>query len=229
MAREAGALMVEFDVQQSVDGELFLFHDETLERLCGESVQVASLRWEELSRRVVGRWQDQALTMPRLTDVFASLQRSIFYNVELKTDTVPYPGIEARLAILIRAHGLAERVLVSSFRHESLQVVRQSDPHVPLGLLVSVEQARRLNSPAAIVARAQEFACFSVHPDFRTLRHWPELGAACHAAGLRVFPWTADSPDDWKFLVDDVHVDGIITNDPGALYEWLLGRSQPGD
>jgi len=41
-ARDAGARMVEFDVQQSTDRELFVFHDDTLERLCGELSPVAS-------------------------------------------------------------------------------------------------------------------------------------------------------------------------------------------
>lgn len=223
-ARDAGACMVELDVQQSTDGELFVFHDDTLERLCGEAVPVASLAWEDLSIKMVGHWHGQALGIPRLAEVFATLRRSVFYNVELKTDTVAYPGIEARLAALVRASGVAERVLVSSFHHDSLRLVRQADARLLLGLLLDLEQAQRLGSPQAIVALAQEFGCVSVHPDFRLLRPWPELVIACHAAVLRVFPWTVDDPQDWWFLVDDLHVDGIITNDPGRLYEWLLAQ-----
>jgi glycerophosphoryl diester phosphodiesterase len=222
VARDNGACMVEFDVQQSTDGELFLFHDDTLARLCGEPTPVASLSWETLAMKTVGLWQDHALKIPCLAEVFATLQRSLFYNVELKTDTVAYPGIEARLVELVRAYGLSERILVSSFRHESLQLVREKDRNLPLGLLLSHEQAQQLGSPEAIIARAREFLCFSVHPYSRLLRQWPTVVEACHAAGLRVFPWTVDDPQDWHFLVNDVHVDGIITNDPARLYEWLL-------
>jgi glycerophosphoryl diester phosphodiesterase len=225
-ARDSGACMIEFDVQQSTDGELFVFHDDTLERLCDDPSPVALLPWETLATKTVGRWQNQALRIPRLAEVFTTLQRSLFYNVELKTDTVAYPGIEARLVELIRACGLSERVLVSSFRHESLRRVRENDTNLSLGLLLSREQARLLGSPEAVVARAREFSCFSVHPYFRLLRQWPTLVETCHAANLRVFPWTVDEPQDWRFLVNDVHVDGIITNDPGRLYAWLL--TQPG-
>lgn len=224
-ARDAGAIMIEFDVQQSTGGELFVFHDDTLERLCGEAVAVASLSWNDLAIKVVGRWQDQILTIPRLSEVFARLRRSVFYNVELKTDLVQYPGIEARLASLVAAHGLTERVLVSSFHHESLRLVHQSEPRLPLGFLLDREQAKRLGNPAAMIARAREFSCFSVHPDFHILQQWPELVTACHAATLRVFPWTVDDPQDWQVLVNELHVDGIITNDPGRLYDWLLARS----
>ena len=98
LARDTGACMIEVDVQQSTDGELFVFHDDTLERLCKEPVAVASLPWEALATKVVGHWDTYPLRIPRLTEVFSTLQRSVLYNVELKTDTVAYPGIEARLA-----------------------------------------------------------------------------------------------------------------------------------
>jgi len=172
--------------------------------------------------KIVGCWQDQELKIPRLAGVFAALQRSVFYNVELKIDTIAYPDIEGRLVEVVRACGLTERVLVSSFRHESLRLVREKDAHLALGLLLNHEQAQQLGSPEAVVARAREFSCFSVHPHFHLLRQWPTLVEACHAARLRVFPWTVDDPLDWRFLVTDLHVDGIITNDPARLYEWLL-------
>lgn len=222
IARDAGACMIEFDIQQSQDGELFVFHDDTLERLCGEPVAVGSLSYASLSSRVIGRYQGEPLTIPRLTDVFALYQRSLLYNVELKTDTVTYADIESRLVELIHEYRLAERVLVSSFHHESLRSVRRRDPSLALGLLLSLEQGCQSASPEAMVTRAREFDCFSVHPDFRLLRLYPALVERCHSAGLRVFPWTVDHPHVWHVLVNQLHVDGVITNDPAKLYDWLL-------
>ena len=223
-AQEAGASMIELDVQQSTDGELFVFHDDTLERLCRAPYAVAELSWSELASHTVGRWNQERLAIPRLAEVFLTFQRSLLYNIELKTDTVPYPGIEQRLVELVRAQKLAERVLVSSFHHDSLRIVRELDPHLTLGLLLSLEQGCHLGSPEAMVARAQEFSCFSLHPDFRLLRLYPAVVEQCHTAGLRVFPWTVDHPHIWHVLVEELGVDGIITNDPGKLYEWLLGE-----
>jgi glycerophosphoryl diester phosphodiesterase len=162
--------------------------------------------------------------MPRLAEVFLTFQRSLLYNIELKTDTVPYLGIEQRLVELVRTQKLAERVLVSSFHHDSLRIVRELDPHLALGLLLSLEQGCHLGSPEAMVAHAQEFTCFSLHPDFRLLHLYPAVVEQCHIAGLYVFPWTVDHPHIWHVLVEELGVDGIITNDPGKLYEWLLGE-----
>jgi glycerophosphoryl diester phosphodiesterase len=225
-ARDVGAEMIEFDVQQSADDELIVFHDETLQRLCGDDRSVSSLTAAELATMAVGQWHGQPVTIPSLPQVFSTLGQSILYNVELKTDTIHYPGIEARLASIVRAHGLTDHVLVSSFHHESLRLVRQCDPHLSLGLLLDRAQAQQCGGPDGIVNCARAFSCFSVHPEFRTIRQWPELVTVCHAAGLHVLPWTVDDQDDWQFLVEEMGVDGIITNDPGRLYEWLLPRSQ---
>ncbi len=230
-ARDAGALMIEFDVQQSADGALFVFHDHTLERfggkpLGGEPLVASALPWDALSQKSVGTIHGQPVRMPLLNDVFATLQRSVFYNVELKTDTVHFPGIEEKLVALITKHGLTERVLVSSFYHQSLRAIRRWSADLALGLLLSQEQAQHFSRPEDIVRYARDYDCCALHPDFRLLRQWPELVLACHDAGLRVFPWTADDPRDWRMLVEELHVDGIITNDPGKLYAWLLARAQ---
>jgi glycerophosphoryl diester phosphodiesterase len=223
-AQEAGASMIELDVQQSTDGEIFVFHDDTLERLCRTPHAVAELSWSELASRTVGCWNQERLAMPRLAEVFLTFQRSLLYNIELKTDMVPYPGIEQRLVELVRAQRLAERVLVSSFHHDSLGIVRKFDKNLALGLLFSLEQGCHLGSPEAMVTCAQEVSCLALHPDFRLLRLYPAVVEQCHAAGLYVFPWTVDHPHLWRVLVEELGVDGIITNDPGKLYEWLLGE-----
>jgi len=223
-ARDVGAHMIELDVQQSTNGELVVFHDETLDRLCGEATAVGTLTESVLTSKVVGQWHRQPVTIPSLTQVFTLLRDSLLYNVELKTDTIHYHGIENRLVSLVNTYGLAKHVLVSSFNHESLRLVRQYDPHLSLGMLLTPRQAQQCGSSEAVVSRAREFACFSVHPEFSILRRWPELNPLCHAAGIRIFPWTVDKETDWQFLVDAIGVDGIITNDPGRLHEWLLAR-----
>jgi glycerophosphoryl diester phosphodiesterase len=223
-ARDAGAVMIEFDVQQSADGELFVFHDHTLERLCGESLVASSLLWEALSQKSVSRIHGQVVSMPLVEEVFATLGRSVLYNVELKTAAIHFPGIEEKLVAMIAKHGFAERVLVSSFYHQSLCALRRWSSDLALGLLLSQEQARRFSRPTDIVTYAREYDCFALHPDFCLLHQWPELVSVCHAADLRVFAWTVDDPNEWQFLVGELHVDGIITNNPGSLYEWLLAH-----
>ena len=48
----------------------------------------------------------------------------------------------------------------------------------------------------------------------------PEDTADIRAAGLKVIPWTANHTSDWQRLVD-MGVDGIITDDPKGLIDYL--------
>ena len=55
-------------------------------------------------------------------------------------------------------------------------------------------------------------------PEFHLVT--PGQVKAAHAAGLQVLPWTADTPADWKRLLD-AGVDGIISDDPAATAKRL--------
>ena len=44
-----------------------------------------------------------------------------------------------------------------------------------------------------------------------------------HAAGLKVFPYTVDTMEDYlKMTV--MNVDGVITNDPVSVQKWSIAR-----
>jgi glycerophosphoryl diester phosphodiesterase len=47
---------------------------------------------------------------------------------------------------------------------------------------------------------------------------------SAHAAGVRVLPWTANTPEEWKFLLS-CGVDGITTDYPDRLAHFLRGAA----
>ncbi len=70
-----GADGVEFDVQLTADGQLVLFHDDTLERLAFDSRSIYECTWEELSQiRLPGGEQ-----IPTLEGVLPLCQQTVFY------------------------------------------------------------------------------------------------------------------------------------------------------
>jgi glycerophosphoryl diester phosphodiesterase len=72
--------------------------------------------------------------------------------------------------------------------------------------------------PAALVRRARaQVYC----PDFEYLDE--EQLRQCHAAGIRVVPWTVNDSDDWRRLLD-WGVDGITTDYPDQLAAFLRAR-----
>jgi glycerophosphoryl diester phosphodiesterase len=57
-----------------------------------------------------------------------------------------------------------------------------------------------------------------VTPNYKLVT--PEKVKAAHDAGIRIIPWTVDAAEEWDRLIA-AGVDGIITNDPGALVAYL--------
>jgi len=69
-AARKGGYGVELDVQLSKDGEVVVFHDDDLRRVCGVDKPVNSLDWKELSALPLF---DTGECMPRLTDALEVL------------------------------------------------------------------------------------------------------------------------------------------------------------
>lgn len=56
-------------------------------------------------------------------------------HIELKTDVFPYEGIEALVIKEIATHQMTERLIISSFNHESIRLVSQLAPYIETAAL----------------------------------------------------------------------------------------------
>ncbi|MCY3003669.1 MAG: glycerophosphodiester phosphodiesterase family protein [Planctomycetota bacterium] len=138
-ALEAGARRVEIDVQLTEDQVPIVFHDATLQRLCGVGGSVLSSHWSQLQKlrasepgRFGTRFADEPIA--HLAD-FAALVASFGAHayVELKGESLARFGDEAMLAA-IRAplEQLAGQCTLISFELPVLGLARERLPH-PVG------------------------------------------------------------------------------------------------
>jgi len=158
---------LEFDVRVARDGVAVCYHDDTLTRLHGVDRRVADLRAEEL----------EALGIPTLATVLATVPRRAFLDVELKGD----PGRGAFEALVAgRGPGL-ERAVVSSFEPATLRRVGGWAPSWPRWL-----NAR--DAAPATIATAIDLDCRGISVEWHALdRHAIELA---REASLAVAAWT---------------------------------------
>ena len=130
---------VEFDVHLTSDGELVVIHDETIDRTSNGTGYVKDYTLQQLRTFDYGSWFSAAFTgetiptLAEVLDIFKGTHHLI--NIELKTDVFPYEGIESRVIKEIAAHQMTERVIISSFNHESLQRVAQLAPYIETATL----------------------------------------------------------------------------------------------
>ncbi len=151
-------------------------------------------------------------------------------NVEIKDMTVnadgspgspDYPGDAAVVrAVLdsIRAHGLTEQVILSSFRHDYLRHAARMEPALALAALV--EDVR----PSDPVALCRDLGVVAYHPGGDIVTEADVAGL--RAIGVAVNVWTVNEEADMRQLID-WGVSGLITDFPllcwGVLREKGLG------
>jgi glycerophosphoryl diester phosphodiesterase len=129
------------------------------------------------------------------------------------------PGLlEQRVVEATTEAKVGDRVRVRSFDHRSVQAIRKLAPSLATGLLVS---GAALLSPGRL---AREAGCDTYCPDYHFLDE-PQVKSA-HAEGVRVLCWTVNAEADWERPVA-WGVDGITTDYPDRLADWLRKRGIP--
>ncbi len=208
LALGQGADGLECDVQLTRDDEVVVIHDETLERTTNghgwvADHSLAELKMLDASSGKAGFSGVQIPTLGELLELVAADDDAVL-NVELKTDQVPYRGIEERVLELVQASPAADRVIFSSFNHYTLRNLRRLGATQRLGALLS----DRLFKPWRYVKRLEVEA---IHPGLRACS--AKLVEKSHERDLAVHVWTVDSPKDVRKQLS-YGVDALITNLP---------------
>ncbi len=202
IAIEAGASVVEFDVRETRDGELFLFHDATLDRLCGRGGSFDELRAEEVARLDVGKWfpggrfaGERPPTLAEAVDF--CLTRGVTPLIERKS------GTPASYAGVLRELDAVDAVIVQSFDWDFVRAMRRELPGLRVGAL----------GKGSLADHREELETLS--PDWIGWRD-PDLDLSADLAWVRqggflLAVWTVNDPARARLLVE-AGVDRIITD-----------------
>ncbi|MGI8476059.1 MAG: glycerophosphodiester phosphodiesterase [Thermomicrobiales bacterium] len=214
-----GVDRVEFDVQESGDGELLLLHDERIRAGNGDLVAVRAARTPDLRRLI-----DGLLTFAEALEVLGP-------DLPLIVD-VKAPGFERLLVAELGRLARGRDVIVSTTYVQTIRTVKRAIPRLRYGLstghlatawnsaafrsLATAMQPHLLPRPMIAAARwcgatevmIQHHVCSDL------------LVQRCHAAGLGVYAWTVDRPAHIDRVIGH-GVDGIISNRPDLVRERL--------
>ncbi|MEU7823381.1 glycerophosphodiester phosphodiesterase family protein [Catellatospora sp. NPDC049133] len=215
IARRAGADWIENDVQPSSDGVPFILHDSTVDRTTDGTGAIRGMTSAQLKALDAGSWFAPHYTgvrMPTLAEQLADL-RTRGGNLLLEIKGAHTRDQVAKIVQVIREQQMTGRVFIQSFDVASLQYSHELAPELPIGLLRSTLDA----DPVALAAQLHLTA---YNPAGSALLARPALVADLHQAGVAVMAWTIDSAAQWRSL-DQLGVDGIITNRPAELAGWI--------
>ena len=199
-AFQVGAHAVELDVIPTRDGVLAITHD--FYTASGQSIRGSNFR--------------ELHGISRVEDL-AALPDGVF-DIEMKTKRglrISGGDYAAAVVAAIRRTGIQRRTIVRSFDPDILREVHRIAPELALAVLTG----NPLHDWVRLAARTNAGA---VSPHHRLVSRLRVRRA--HRAGLFVMPWTANLPATWERLIA-AGVDGIITDDPGALVDYLAART----
>lgn len=200
---------IEVDIRY-VDGELIVFHDRRLERLCNQTGVIDHLHAEDLKKL---RIQGQPLLT--LNELISLLPPQMGINLEIKGFNTAEALCDYLQNALANKSIAASQLLLSSFNHEQLFICKQQLPNIKRGLLI---YGVRLSMDELI----ETLEPYSVHQSIDFLEK--ELVKQCQLLGKKLFVYTVNEPDDIEQVIK-MGVDGVFSDYPERVLEYLKNHS----
>lgn len=232
LAMDQGADFIELDVQQSSDGELFVFHDpHNMTRTSNVADvfpgragnQPGTFTLNEIRQLDAGAWNNDAFAgeeIPTLDETLDALEPPVGVLIELKNPS-DHPGIEQNLSNAIsdsdspyvewaQENG---KLLVASIDHDSAEVYSQQNPQAIVGAL-----AAPADTPDVELAEIAEWADFIGTGD----ETFSEQNVdRIHGYGLEALTNSSTAAD--MAVMIDRGADGAITDYPDRMLEQVAG------
>jgi len=208
---------IELDVKLSSDGHVMVMHDDTVDRTTNGTGQVKSLTLPELKKLDAGSKFSplyKSEKIPTLSEVFETVGRKIFVNVELTNYSSPVDDLPDKVISLVRKYSLETSVMLSSFNMIGLIRARNLLPKIPMGLLTFPGYAQ-ITLRSRLVRFGPLLALHTAHSDV-TLN----LIQTAHQTKCRIHAYTVNQPDIMQQLFT-AGVDGIFTDDPILAHKVL--------
>ncbi len=194
---------IELDVQLSKDGQVVVFHDDTLNRVCGVDGRVDAYDYDELKEfSLLGTMQH----IPLLTEALELIGTGDSpLIVELKSGPRNSELCEKTYNILRQYQG---KYCIESFNPFIVRWFKQNVPEIFRGLLAASKEEYMPTYPALIAKLLSNCTLsFLCKPDFIAYQNVarPKHVLRMREKGTLLFAWTSRVPD-----VDQAQNDAVI-------------------
>lgn len=212
-AAQLGISWVEFDVMLSADGEVIVFHDETLDRTTNGRGDVGIHSYAYLATLDAGGWFNSAFSgerIPTLAQVLHFL-RSVHLSANIEIKPLPGQDLETVLRVVEEVSRVttidSANILFSSFSTEALRLLRAESKLAKIGFLMHDWQPEWPTT-------AKELNCISmnVNEEILTAPRVSEI----KQAGYLLTSYTVNSAERAAQLFD-MGVDAVFSDYPNRI------------
>lgn len=208
-AIEMGVDGIELDVHLSLDGQIIVIHDDTIDRTTNGKGFVNTLSLQELKTFRINEKQASELEqqIPTLNEVFDLVNQTCFINIELKGKGTASAVVALIEKYIWEKNWKYANFLVSSFDWNAVQEVRFLNENIPIGILTETNLDLAFSFAKFMKAEA-------IHPEFHLLTQ--DNTTQILAKGIQVFPWTVNEYEAIQ-KIKTYNVNGIITDFPDRI------------
>lgn len=214
-----GVSGIELDIHKSKDGHLVVIHDEDVQRTFKGKGLIKDYTLEEIKSFMCRKFEfteREDCKVPTLREVFNLIKnQDIILNVEAKTDIIHY-DLEQDLLNLIKEYGIENKVLISSFNHNCLNILYSLDNKFKYGALYEyekdywpfnnvVEHALKLNTKVYSINLSKQLVS-------------KEVVDLAHKNNIKVLVYTINQPDTMRKMIE-LNVDGVFSDYPDLMNE----------
>lgn len=215
---DKGVQAIELDIHLCSTGELVVTHDFNVRRVSGYDGVVEQMSFSQLRDLDVGFYKRPGYSgraqIPLLDEIFEAFGSDLYFDIELKQESIADRGLAKAAWQAIRAFGLEDRCIVSSFNPFAVRSFRKtSKDRVPSAVIYSVgdEVPRILRKGfGRHIAGCGVLKphCSLITPDSFLRDHVQKR--------YPIIAWTVDDLDEAERLLE-LGVDGLVSNDPEKL------------
>lgn len=205
---QAGAELMEIDIQQTKDGQFVVFHDATLSRLAGRSEAIYRLTLEELTAITVSAngHRDRIPSLDAMIE--AAKAHDIDLLIELKTHSYETDDFLERFVAQLASHKIIQDVYVQSLNNELMEDLEALEPRLKTGSVYAFHVGTLPTS------KTDFYAIEDSSVDAKLI-------AEARLRGKPLFVWTVNSERKMQRYLEQ-NVDGLITNHPDTASELRL-------
>lgn len=228
-AAEAGADMVEMDIQETKDGKFVVYHDKTLRRLAGDSRVVGEMTFDELMEVTLsdGYYSEPLPSFEEYIDYAKTL--NIRLLVETKTYGHESAEMEENLVKLLHDKEVAYEYVVQSLDIEHLRKLQKIDPLIPTSDVIALNVGRLPKTPSQFLSLE----------DFSVTK---KLVQNANQQDKKIFVWTVNKEELMhnhmrlgvyglitNHVTDAVNVRNTYEEEQGLLQRllWIIEGSRP--
>ena len=211
-AANAGADLIELDIQQTADGEFVVYHDRTLRRLAGKTSSVANMTLRELTAITVHEngFRDKITSLDDYIEMAQSLKIGLL--IELKIHGKESENVLPRLVEKLRAHRVLDTYYIQSANPEMVTNLKKIAPNLRVGIVYALNVGLIDNKMIDFIALEESFVSENLIEELRQ-------------QDIDLFVWTLNKDRTLQEFIGK-NVSGVITDHPTTALEIRMKESE---